>query len=178
MKLTGRVRQTRFDVATRKILVTMEINETKTFQKEADDLINNNVIDIELKKHRNKRSLSANAYAWVLIDKLAEKTGILKEMIYRDIIRNVGGNTTTVKVASDAADKLLTEWTRNGIGWFGEEVSRRNDFAEITLYYGSSTFDTKQMSRLIELVIQECNQENISTETLERIAYMEGLLSR
>jgi len=178
MKLTGKIRQTRIDVATRKTLVTLEINETKTFQKEADDIISEDVIDIELKKHRNKRSLSANAYAWVLIDRLAEETGIPKETIYRDIIRNVGGNTATVKVASDAADKLLTEWTRNGLGWFGEEVTRRNGFSEVTLYYGSSTFDTKQMSRLIELVIQECSQENISTETLERIAYLEGLLNR
>ena len=52
-------------------------------------------IDVEAKKHRNKRSVDANAYCWVLCDKIAKKLTvedavITKEDIYRDAKRNIG----------------------------------------------------------------------------------------
>lgn len=50
----------------------------------------------EVKEQHKKRSLDANAYFWVLADKLAEATRISKEGIYRHAIREIGGNSTTV----------------------------------------------------------------------------------
>ena len=42
----------------------------------------------------------------------------------------------------------------------------------VTLYYGSSTYDTEQMSRLIDNVVQDCKALDIETETPERLAMM------
>ena len=58
-----------------------------------------------LKEYR-PRSLDANAYFWVLCDKLSEKTRISKERIYRNLIKEIGGNSETVCVQNKAVDKL------------------------------------------------------------------------
>ena len=62
-------------------------------------------VDVTVKKHREKRSLDANAYSWVLLDKLAEATGTPKSEIYRREVRDVGGNTETVCVREKAVQK-------------------------------------------------------------------------
>lgn len=48
-------------------------------------------VSVEIKKFRRKRSLDANAYAWVLIDKLAAALNMEKVEVYRELIRNIGG---------------------------------------------------------------------------------------
>ena len=46
-------------------------------------------VDVTVKKHREKRSLDANAYAWVLMDKLAEATGTPTSVVYRQAVKDV-----------------------------------------------------------------------------------------
>lgn len=129
--------------------------------------------DLEVKEHREKRSLDANAYAWVMMDKLAEATHIPKEDIYREAIRNIGGNTETVCVKAAAADKLRESWGRNGLGWLTEEApSKLPGCTNVILYYGSSTYDTKQMSRLIDNLVSDCKALGIETLPPERLASM------
>ncbi len=128
---------------------------------------------IEVKEYREKRSLSANAYCWTLIDKLAEKTKISKTEIYRDAIKNIGGNSETVCVVNEAVEKLINGWQHNGLGWIAEKCdSKIKGCTNIILYYGSSTYDTKQMARLIDNIIQECKQQDIETLPPYRIEEM------
>ena len=56
---------------------------------DAYDELKDSEITVEIKKARKKRSLDANAYAWVLIDKIAEKTGIRRKEVYRNAIREI-----------------------------------------------------------------------------------------
>lgn len=70
----------------------------------------------EVKEYRQKRSLDANAYFWVLCDKLAEATNQPKELIYREAVRNIGGNCDTVCVINSAVNKLRQMWQHNGLG--------------------------------------------------------------
>ncbi len=138
-----------------------------------DSLDDEKTYDLTIKEHRNKRSLDANAYFWVLCDKLAEKLNIAKVDIYRDLIKNIGGNNQIVCVPEKAVDKLISGWEHNGIGWLTETTTSKLDgCVNVILYYGSSTYDTAQMSRLINLVVQECKQQEIETLTpqeLERL---------
>lgn len=127
--------------------------------------------DCELKEHREKRSLDANAYAWVLMDKLSETTAIPKEDIYREAIRNIGGNTETVCVQTKAASKIRTAWSKNGLGWLTEEMpSKLDGCTNVVLYYGSSTYDVAQMSRLIENLVADCKTLGIETLSPEKLA--------
>lgn len=132
--------------------------------------------DVEIKEHRERRSLDANAYFWVLCSKLAAHTGIEKDVIYRDLIRNIGGNSEIICVRNDALDKLRKGWEHNGIGWVTETMpSKIEGCTNVVLYTGSSVYDTKQMSQLIELIVFECKSFGIETATPDEIERMVSL---
>lgn len=129
--------------------------------------------DVTIKEHRERRSLDANAYCWVLIDRLAEKLGIPKTEIYRGYIREIGGNSETVCVIANAADKLRAGWEHNGIGWQADVLpSKIAGCVNLTLYYGSSTYDTRQMARLIDMAVQDCKAQGIETLPPYKLASM------
>lgn len=120
----------------------------------------------EIKAYRKKRSLDTNAYFWVLCGKLAEATSQPKEQIYRESIRNIGGNSDTVCVIASAVNKLCESWHRNGLGWITESFqSKIPGCRNVTLYYGSSTYDGAQMARLIDNIVQDCRAVGIETLT-------------
>lgn len=121
---------------------------------------------VTLTQQKKKRSLDANAYAWVLLDKLAVALNKQKTEIYRQYIREVGGNSETVCVVNQAVEKLRAGWEHNGLGWLTDTVpSKLDGCTNVILYYGSSTYDTAQMARFINLIVEDCKEQNIETMT-------------
>ena len=126
-------------------------------------------VNIEIKKHSRHRSLDANAYCWVLIDKIAEKTGEKKTDVYRQAIREIGGVSDTICVMDKAVDRLREGWEKNGIGWQTDTMkSKVEGCTNVILYYGSSVYDSKQMAQLIDSLIQEAEGLGIPTLTDEQ----------
>lgn len=122
----------------------------------------------EIKKAKVKRSLDANAYAWVLIDKMAERLRMPKSDIYRNAIKEIGGNTETYKGRPDAIRKLAEEWKNKGLGWQAE-IIECNGYSVVCLYYGSSSYDKHQMSVLIDRLVQDAQALGIETKSEEEI---------
>lgn len=121
-------------------------------------------VEISIKKAARRRSRDANALCWLLIDKIAEKTRIPKTEIYRNAIREIGGVSEVVCVQERAVERLRSGWEKNGIGWQSETApSKIPGCTNVILYYGSSTYNTAQMSRLLDLIIQEAEQQGIPT---------------
>lgn len=176
MKVSGRIIDANIGFMTKKPQLTLEVNELNDFKQLVDDLNGCEKLSIEIKPFRERRSLDANAYAWVLMDKLASKLGESKENIYREYIRNIGGNSTTICVKNTAVERLREGWSKNGIGWQTEAFPSKIDgCTNVVLYYGSSTYDTEQMARLLDLIIQDCKQFGIPTETPDEIARLKSL---
>lgn len=122
------------------------------------------------------RSLDANAYCWVLLDKLAAHYGVPKEEVYRDEIRNIAGVSDVLCLRERAAEAFCRAWGRNGIGWMAETFpSKIKGCVNVTVWYGSSTYDTEQMSRLIDAVVQDCKAVGIETMTEQEL---DALVSR
>lgn len=139
--------------------------------REQYDTLKENPVSVELKKWRKHRSLDANAYAWVLIGKLSEAINVPKADIYREAIRNIGGVSQVVCVQNIAVDKLCEAWNSNGIGWQTETFpSKLEDCTNVTLYYGSSTYDSKQMSQLVDYIVDECKAQGIETISPDELA--------
>ena len=138
--------------------------QTKDARRTLDSLKPGKVYDVEIKEHREKRSLDANAYFWVLVDRLAEKTRIPKTDIYRRYIREIGGNHEMVCVIDSAVEKLRNGWEHNGLGWQTD--------TNVILYYGSSTYNTRQMSHLIDMAVQDCQEQGIETLSPDKLAGM------
>lgn len=151
-----------------------EQNITLTVQTdfcEEFDRLKDHDISIEIKRHRKGRSLDANAYAWVLIDKIAAATGESKETVYREAIRDIGGVSEVVCVQNHAKDALCSLWQSKGTGWLVDELpSKLDGCTNVVLYAGSSVYDTEQMSRLIDRLIQDAQALGIPTETPNQIA--------
>lgn len=123
---------------------------------------------LTVKENRRRRSLDANAYAWVLLDKLSEHMQMPKEDIYKAYIREIGGNCEIVCVKSEAVESLCNGWQHNGLGWQTDTMKSKLDgCTNVVLYYGSSVYDSAQMSRLIDMIVQDCKTFGI--ETLEDI---------
>ncbi len=150
--------------------------EARNAQKFCDDMKPGRVYDAELKEHREKRSLDANAYAWVLLGKLAAKLNIPKEEVYRQIIRDVGDNYEILPIRDEAVDKWISAWEEKGIGWCCDVLgkSKLGGYTNVIAYYGSSTYDSKQMSNFISLIVQECEEQDIETATPRELSLLLG----
>lgn len=148
------------------------------FTRLADSLDGDKEYTITVKERKRKRSLNSNSYAWVLLGKLAEKLRIPKTDIYRNYVKEIGGNTKDIVCVQDKAlDKLRSTWESNGLGWVTDTLPSKIDgCTNVILYYGSSTYDVEQMNRLIQLIVQDCKEfgiETMSPEELDRLLDLE-----
>lgn len=176
MRVTGKIVGANIDFRTGKPTISFEVNEKNEFELIVDDLKDKDKLSIEVKPYRERRSLDANAYFFVLADKLAEKLNTTKEEIYRNAIKEIGGVSETVCVKNQAVERLCEGWRKNGLGWQTDTFpSKIEGCTNVILYYGSSTFDTAQMSRLIENIVQDCRAVGVETRTPDEIANMLSL---
>jgi hypothetical protein len=121
----------------------------------------------EIKEHKNKRSLNANAYMWVLINEIANKVRLSKEEVYLNMLKSYGQSTIV---------SLLSDIDYNGFFKYyeviGSSVLNNKEFTHIKVYKGSSEYNTLEMSILIDGVVHECTNLGIPTindEELERL---------
>lgn len=134
------------------------------------DRLQGKELDIDVKVYRRKRSRDANAYMWVLCEKIAQTQGIGKEDVYRHSIREMGVYEP-LPIKAAAVDKFVEVWGHRGIGWFADIVddSKIPGYKLVFAYYGSSTYDTGQMSRLIDGLIQDAQALGIPTDPREEL---------
>lgn len=121
-------------------------------------------LTVTVKEYRQKRSLSQNAYLWVLLDQLGQKVGLSKEDTYKAFVRDCGV-FEILPIRNEAVERFISNWSKNGIGWFTEDLgeSKLQGYTRLIAYYGSSTYNTKEMTRLIDAVIEECKEQGIQT---------------
>lgn len=140
------------------------------FRSQFDELHDQDC-DVAVKKFRYKRSLDANSYAWLLIDKIARAKRLPKKEVYRNAIREIGGVSDTISIRRQALKRLQAEWNSRGTGWQVEEIgSPIPGWTTVILYYGSSVYDSRQMSDLIDSLVQDAKALGIETKSPEEIS--------
>lgn len=101
---------------------------------------------------------------WVLLNKLAEKLNDKAENIYRHFIEDYGVRDY-ILIQDQAVEELENRWNKKGIGWF-TKIMRKGKIdgtTTVIVYYGSSSYNSKEMSRVIDAVIEECENNDIPT---------------
>ena len=93
MKLVGKIIEATRNIFNGKVRITLEIDEEIADILEHLYKLKEENLSIEIKKYREKRSLDANAYCWVLIQKLAEVLKKNKDEVYEDMICKYGAFT-------------------------------------------------------------------------------------
>ncbi len=123
----------------------------------------------ELKEHRERRSLDANAYMWQLLAKLAAVLDTTKEELYLGYVRRYG-IFKDFHLEEGQHETFRKAWQMLGVGWPTELVDYDGDKYVVRVYYGSSQYNTRQMSRLINAVVEDCKEQDIETLTPSEIA--------
>lgn len=124
---------------------------------------------VEIKEYRQKRSLNANAFFWVLVGQIADKLQTSPEEVYLSLLSDYGTYTFLI-VKPNLVDRVKAEWRT--VEELGEVNVNGSKGVQLKCYFGSSTYNTKEMSRLIEGTVYEAKELDIDTRTPEEIALM------
>ena len=127
-------------------------------------------LTIQVKEYRQKRSLSQNAYMWVLLDEIGKVINRSKEDVYKELVKDYGV-FEILPLKDEAVNRFNQNWSKNGLGWFTEIMgkSKLKGYTNLIAYYGSSTYNTKEMARLLDAVLFECEELGINTMTMDEI---------
>ena len=169
MEFTGKVKDVSRDWKTGQFNITFTINEPSAVEQ-VECIKDCEKLNIKAVKYRQKRSLDANAYSWVLMQKLAEAVHSDKWTIYLEMLKKYSRAFTHVIVKKEAVEEM-TETFRTCVD-LGEITVNGKTGHQLQVYFGSSTFDTKEMSVFIEGIVSECKELGIETLTpmeLERM---------
>lgn len=138
---------------------------------------------VSISKRKQKRSIDANAYFWVLCDKIArtlaqEGSMITKEDIYKSAIQEVGVFEIHL-VLSEAVSATIERWNdTKGIGTFAEykcDSLAYEGYSEVIFYHGSSSYTREEMSRLIDYIVEIATELGIEVRTPDEIEKMKSL---
>ena len=170
MQTTGIITDINIDYETRKSKISLLV-DTRELEV-VEELKKENKLDIELKKHRKKRSNNANRYFWNLLTEYCEEKEINTIEEYKERVKRLGIFRIS-RVETKDVETYKKSWENWGTAWFCEvydtEYLGNVEFKILHLYYGSSSFNTKQMSRLINDLVEDCKDVGIETKTPEEI---------
>lgn len=170
MKLTGRIAAVNIDFITGAPQITFAVNEKAELMQGYDALKDIEPLTIEVKPFRKRRSLNANAYAWKLITEIADVLRTAKETVYLQMLKRYG-QSELISVLSHIPINGFVKYYEEA----GESTLNGKLFKHYRVYKGSSEFDTREMSILIDGIVSEAKELNIPTETPEEIARIKSL---
>lgn len=119
----------------------------------------------EIKEKREKRSLSQNSYAWELITKIGNVLRKSKEEVYLQMLKDYGQSEIVSILSSIEPKGYFKYYEKIGTG-----IVNNKEFTHYKILKGSSEFDSKEMTILIDGIIQECKQLGIETLTPDEIS--------
>jgi len=166
MELTGQIKDLNRDYKTNKPILQLVLNER-------DCLLNleklkDIKLSIQVKKWTKKRSLNANHYFWKLLSEYSEEKNVDTIEEYKERVKRLG-IFRQFKIMTDQVDTFKKVWSDKGIAWFCEISDTTYigefEFKIINAYYGSSSYSAKQMSRLINDLVEDCKEVGIETKS-------------
>lgn len=169
MKLNGKISNVFIDLFKHKAVISLEVDLEDTKTEEFQDLQQDEELEITVRKPKKHRSLNANAYCWYLIGKIAERLRTTKTDVYREYIKDCGVYRV-VTLSDNAVGTFKHVWEDQGLGWLCEtSKSQIKGFTEVVAYYGTSSYNTSQMARFIDYVVDEAKGLGIETLTAREI---------
>lgn len=166
METTGTLEEISIDYKTNKPKISFLINDKSKLPTIEE--LKGIKLKIIAKKDIKKRSLNANNYFWKLLQELCELAEIDTIEEYKRRVKELG-IFRRFKIEKDNVNTFEKMWTSQGVAWFCEifdtEIIGNTEFKIINAYYGSSSFNSKQMSRLINDLVEDCKAYEIETKT-------------
>lgn len=175
MDFTGKLNGVSVDFESGKMVATFSINERHDFETAYETLKKADLLDIKCQKHREKRSIDANNYSWVLMTKIADVLHTSKEEVHEKMLQRYG----QVLTDEDGNPKKIIVLAKVDVSDFGIHTKyighSMNDGVKFNQYLvikGSSEYDTKEMSIYIDGIVSECKELGIQTITPNELREM------
>lgn len=168
-ELTGFLSTINFSYQSGLPLLCFEMDDKQSALVAAESLLGKR-LTIKVDKYREKRSLNANAYAWLLIGKIGNATRASKEEVYFKMLKDYG-QSDLVSVLSHIPVEHYFKYYEEA----GESTLNGKLFKHYRVYKGSSEFDTREMSIFIDGIVSEAKNLGIETMTPNEIAKMKDL---
>ena len=171
METRGRINAVTKDWKTDGLMITFAVNSVPTDLEDLQD----KDLDVIAKVHREKRSLNANSYFHVLSGKIAEKAGTSLSHEKNRLIREYGqyeyidGMIPTITVNALFEDKML-----DMEGVHLKVIERPCETVKMAFLLGSHTYNTAEMSRLIDAAVEEAKELGVETMTPEQLERMKA----
>jgi len=134
-----------------------------------DILANGKELVVEIKQYRHKRSLDSNSYMWLLLNEMASILKTTKDELYIQMLDRYGVFTHII-VKENVVDRVKAEWKI--VRDLGKAYVNGRIGIQLQCYFGSSTYDSKEMSTLINGVVDEAKALGINTMTPREIELM------
>ena len=166
--MKSRILDVSIDFATDKGKITLEVAKNELEQYEG--LIGKD-LSVEIKEYKKKRSLNANSYCWALIQEIADALGSTKEEIYKKFIKEKG-IFRTMKVDNNALNTLTYLWQDKGLGWVVDILDKNEEDTEVILYYGTSSYNSKQMATFIDYIVESAKDIGIQVLSPQELALL------
>lgn len=140
-----------------KLLLEIDKSSVKSVNEMQDDKSLAKDLTVEISRHVKKRKISHNALFWDMCNLLSKKIDIPTIDIYRKLVRESGVNEI-IPVKDNVVDSFIKKWECGGLGWFAEvfDKSKLSGYTNIIIYFGSSTYDSAEFTRLVNSLKQEC----------------------
>lgn len=160
------------DYQNRKWLITLECEQAP----EIYDSTREELLNVDIKKYRKKRSLNANAYFHTLVDKIAEAQGVSHSEIHNELIAEYG--VADMDIKNLILDDEIPWKKLDSIHLRPTTATKIMDNGKLYRVYivmkGSHTYDTKEMSHLIDGTVTEAKELGIETLTPDELERMKA----
>lgn len=163
MEFTGKLVGITKDWQTDKFQITFTVNEHSAMNT-VNDIKDCEKLSIRAVKHRAKRSLDANALLWACLGNIADALRADKWEIYLRMLKRYG-KYTHICVKPNVVDAVRAQWRECEV--IGEVNINGQKAVQMLCYFGSSTYDTKEFSRLLDGVISEMQEMGLETPASE-----------
>lgn len=150
MRFFGKLKTASIDLESGKPCVAF-ISDDRNVINHLDD-IKDGELEIKAEKRRKRRSLDANALLWKCIGEISEATQADKWDIYLGMLQHYG-KFTYICVKPNVVDAMKAQWRECEV--VGEIDINGKKAVQLLCYFGSSTYDSKEFSRLLDGVISE-----------------------
>lgn len=126
--------------------------------------------EYEVKEHKHKRSLNANAYYWVLVNKIADTLNQSKEFIHLCMLKQYGQRYVICVPYDTPIENLVKYYEPEGVKKQGNRL-----YKTYNAYLPSSEMNSYEMSKLIDGTVAEAKEMGIETMTPDEIAQLKSM---
>ena len=169
MQLIGSVKNLSLDFQTNTANLTLSITNKAAAMQCFDELKDVEKLDIEIKKYREKRSVNANSLLWKMCNEIANVLRTDKDSVYLEMLKRYGQSSVISVLSTVDVSGYFKYYDVFGTGYVNGK-----EFTHYKIYKGSSEYDSREMSILLDGVIDEAKGMGIEVLSEQELSLIKS----